>query len=245
MEHSWPVMHLSSVDSTNNFILRLIDTGQATHEMVVNARFQNQGRGQESNTWESDPCQNLTFSLLLKPEYVKPSSMFYLNQAISLAIIDYLEDNQIFARIKWPNDILVGCKKIAGILIENSFLGDKYQYAIIGIGLNVNQEFFSDLQHKAISMKNLLGRDTNLDIALHRLLNAIHQRVKYLKRGDYSSIYEDYKKHLHLYQHWATYQNNNQSFKGKIIDIKPTGELCILLENGEIREFMNKEVVFV
>ncbi|HOK51876.1 MAG TPA: biotin--[acetyl-CoA-carboxylase] ligase [Bacteroidales bacterium] len=245
MEHSWPVMHLSSVDSTNNFLLRLIETGQATHEMVINARFQNQGRGQESNTWESDPCQNLTFSLLLKPEYLKASSMFFLNQAISLAIIDYLEDNQIFARIKWPNDILVGCKKIAGILIENSFLGDKYQHAVVGIGLNVNQEYFPDLQHKAISMKNLLGKDLNLDVVLHRLLNAIHQRIKYLKRGDFDVLADDYKKHLHLFQCWATYRNKDESFKGKILDVKPSGELCILLENGEVREFLNKEVAFV
>lgn len=245
MEHSWPIMHLSTIDSTNNFLLRLIETNQATHEMVVNARFQNQGRGQETNTWESDPYQNLTFSLLLKPDYLKSSSMFYLNQAISLAIIDYLEENHIYARIKWPNDILVGCKKIAGILIENSFLGDLYQYAVIGIGLNVNQEYFADLQHKAISMKNLLGKDTNIDIALHRLLNAIHQRLKFLKRGDFSTIYEDYKHHLHLYQCWATYQNNEEYFKGKIIDVKPTGELCMVLENGEIKEFLNKEVVFV
>ncbi|MCX7987602.1 MAG: biotin--[acetyl-CoA-carboxylase] ligase [Bacteroidales bacterium] len=245
MEHSWPVINLSSVDSTNSYLLRLIDTGQAVHEMVVNARFQNQGRGQNNNTWESDPCQNLTFSILLKPTYLKPSLMFYLNQAISLSIIDYLKDNQIFARIKWPNDILVGCKKIAGILIENSFLGDTYQYAVIGIGLNVNQELFPDLQHKAISMKSLLGKDLNLDIVLHRLLNAIHLRLKYLKRGDFSVIYDDYKQNLHLYQCWSTYKIKDENFKGKIIDVKPSGELCILLENGEVKEFLNKEVVFV
>ncbi len=246
MENSWPIMHLTTVDSTNNFLLRLLKNQHIDHEMVVNARFQSDGRGQEDNKWESEPYSNLTFSILLKPTYLEPQNIFCLNQVISLAIVDYLENNHITARIKWPNDILVECKKIAGILIENSFIGNSIQYSIIGVGLNVNQMNFSNVQNRAISIKNIIGKEMNLDMVLHSLLNAIHNRLKLLKRKDYQYISDDYKSHLHLFQSWARfYDNNNVYFKGKIIDILPTGELCMMLENGGVKKFMNKELVFI
>jgi BirA family biotin operon repressor/biotin-[acetyl-CoA-carboxylase] ligase len=244
MEHGWPVINLSIVDSTNSYILRLIESGKASRELVVNARFQSQGRGQESNTWESDPYQNLTFSLYLLPNYLKGDNMFVLNQAISLSIIDFLKDYQILSHIKWPNDILIGNKKIAGILIENSFIGDTFQYAVIGIGLNVNQELFCCAKQRAISMKTLLGKDLNLDIAFQHLLNAINFRVSMLKNADFNRIISEYKENLYLLNSWSNYSTNGNTFKGKIVDVKTTGELCVSLEDGKIKTFQNKEIVF-
>lgn len=245
MEHNWPIVQLTSIDSTNNYAAKLIETRQVVNELVINARFQRQGRGQGNNRWDSDPSQNLTFTLVLKPNYLNGQSLFCLNQTISLGLIDFLFENQILARIKWPNDILVGCKKIAGILIENIFSGNTIDFAIIGIGVNVNQEYFPTLEDKAISIKNLIGKDINLDFILHQLLNCIHQRLKFLKRGELELIQSEYKKHMYLFNHWGKFIANDKTFRAKIIDVKPTGELCMLDEEGITRTFVHKEVVFL
>lgn len=139
MEHTWPVVQLNSIDSTNSHAQGIIAKNGLLQEMVFNASAQLEGKGQAGNSWESEPCTNLTFSLALQPVYLKAENQFYLTQAISLGIIDFLNNNEIKALIKWPNDILVDRKKITGILIENSIMGESLQSSVVGIGLNVNQ----------------------------------------------------------------------------------------------------------
>lgn len=244
MEHNWSTIQLTSTDSTNKYLQRIIENNSVTKEIVINARFQSHGKGQEQNRWESDPYQNLTFSILLMPDYIPVNQIFTLNQIISLAIIDFLTKYQIYARIKWPNDIMVGRKKIAGILIETIIMGSKIQYAIVGIGLNVNQELFPLLQNKAISMRTLLGYDLNLDTALQQLLNCIHTRIQLLKEKNFEAINNEYIQLLYLYNTWSNYYKNEKQFMGKIINVKSTGEICIMLNDGQVKEFMNKEISF-
>jgi BirA family transcriptional regulator, biotin operon repressor / biotin---[acetyl-CoA-carboxylase] ligase len=245
MEHNWPIIQMNSTSSTNVQAQEIVAGDKLSKEMVINARTQLQGRGQAENTWESEPCANLTFSIVLQPLYLKADQQFLVSQSISLGISDFLKFNKITSWIKWPNDILVGRKKIAGILIENSIMGNSIQYSIVGIGLNVNQEDFDELNPVAISMKNITGVKYNLDFVLHELLNCIYTRIEELKQQHLDTLKTEYLSNLYQYKKWGHYSSGNKDFDGIITDVLPTGELLIADGQGETHTFLNKEIVFL
>lgn len=109
---------------------------------VWSAGYQTAGRGQRGNRWESRAGENLMFSILFKPEGIRAEDQFVISQICSVGIVRYLQDAGISARIKWPNDIYVGDRKICGMLIENVLSGGMVASSIAGIGLNLNQRDF-------------------------------------------------------------------------------------------------------
>ena len=166
---------LDSCDSTNAVLASRPD---AQHGTVVATRSQTAGRGQRGNSWEAEPGTNLTFSLLLRPQGFPAARQFELSMLVALGVADVL--NSLFgrlgfrdlkARIKWPNDIYVGHKKIVGILIENQLSGAGIDRTIVGIGVNVNQtRFLSDapnptsvalLTGRTLALEPLLGGSSN------------------------------------------------------------------------------------
>ena len=154
MSKKHDIIWLQSVDSTNEEAKRHIS--DIDNLSVLSAWEQTAGRGQRGNTWTSAPGENLMFSIVLKfsdkPDFGAGSAclphfpareQFVLNEITSLSVVDFLSLHGISARIKWPNDIYVGSKKICGILIENSLRGSVVSSSIIGIGLNINQRNFN------------------------------------------------------------------------------------------------------
>lgn len=134
------IIWLDSIDSTNEEAKRHIS--DIDNLSVLSAYEQTDGRGQRGNTWTSTPGENLMFSIVLKNPKVSARDQFVINEITSLSIVDFLSQHRISARIKWPNDIYVGSKKICGILIENSLRGSGISSSILGIGLNINQRNF-------------------------------------------------------------------------------------------------------
>ena len=138
------LIKLSSVDSTNNFLKSLVSNSEPLPEgTVIMADDQYAGRGQQNNIWKAEPGKNLTFSVLLKPTFLPLSQQFLLNMVVSTAINNalshFLSDG---LSVKWPNDIYFRDQKIGGVLIENTIVGNDIKTAIIGIGINVNQQHF-------------------------------------------------------------------------------------------------------
>ena len=146
--------------------------------MVLVADYQTAGRGQGTNSWESERGQNLTCSLGFSPEGVKASRQYILSMAIAVALTETLAGLPHPVSIKWPNDIYVGDKKICGILIENMLKGEHIRHCIIGIGLNVNQKRFvsdapnptsmalesgHDFDREEVLLDNLMTLETILD----------------------------------------------------------------------------------
>jgi BirA family biotin operon repressor/biotin-[acetyl-CoA-carboxylase] ligase len=234
---------LDKVDSTNSYCMQLAEKGELEGQVVA-AYFQEQGRGQRGNTWESDVSKNLTFSLLLRPVFMKVEEQFAISKVIALSICDWLKMNEVDARIKWPNDIYVGDKKIAGILIENSFSGSQLDVSVVGIGLNLNQTIFSSDIPNPTSMKLLTGNEFRPEIVLSELMVSIQMRYLQIKFGLSDKIKEDYLNALYHFQILANYSSVNEKFAAKIIDVKPTGELILQTEQGEQRYFGFKEVSF-
>jgi BirA family biotin operon repressor/biotin-[acetyl-CoA-carboxylase] ligase len=234
---------LERVDSTNSYCIQLAEKGEP-EGLVVAAYFQEQGRGQRGNTWDSDEGMNLTFSILLRPTFMKAEEQFEVSKVIALSICDWLKINGIEACIKWPNDIYVGEKKIAGILIENSFSSSQLDVSVVGIGLNLNQTIFSPKIPNPTSMKLIKGIQYRPEIVLRELLVSIQMRYLQLKYGLSQKVADDYLKTLFRFETFSSYSRAGELFKAKIIGIKPTGELILETEQGEQKSYGFKEVYF-
>jgi BirA family biotin operon repressor/biotin-[acetyl-CoA-carboxylase] ligase len=200
------IMWVKSVDSTNEECRRRIY--DIDNLSVVAAMSQSSGRGQRGNTWLSAPGENLTFSILLKfpseevasgLEPMHAYDQFVLSEIAALSVVDLLADRGIKAKIKWPNDIYVGDRKICGMLIENSLRGEWLQQSIIGIGLNVNQRNFDVTLPNPTSMVlcNGITEDYDLDYILEKFMDIFkHYITEFCHiRGGYGRINKMYLAH--------------------------------------------------
>lgn len=216
--------------------------GTADGTLVITDR-QTSGRGQRGNSWESQPGKNLTFSLILKPGFLSLNDQFRLNEAISVGIADYITAKvSEKVQIKWPNDILVDGKKVCGILIENHISGDLIQYAVVGIGLNVNQPFFSFPQ--AASLKTFTGMEYLLESELVELVGALEARYLELREGRFQSLTDRYLRLLFQKGRTNRFRAADQIFEGVITGVNGMGQLTINVGTEE-RCFGVKEVTLI
>lgn len=211
------------------------------------AEEQTKGRGQRGNSWESEPEKNLTFSIVLTPTFLSASEQFYLSKIVSLAVIYTLEDLEIEAKIKWPNDIYVGDKKICGILIENSISSHgSILKCVAGVGLNINQTEFKSSAPNPISIKNILSEDQNRNTILNAFALLLLKLYNLLEIDQKELIDRDYIEFLYRYKTVHTYRENNTEFQGKILDVLSQGELVVEnLESEKIKNYLFKEIEFV
>ena len=235
---------LNEVDSTNNYAKQLI-AKKAQHGTVVLAHYQNAGRGQKGNFWESARNKNLLTSLIICPHFLDAGQQFLISKIVSLALIETLSKHTKNVQIKWPNDIYVGDEKIAGILIENTIKGSTLDYSVIGVGLNINQETFESEAPNPISLKQLTGKQFDIQQILNEYLTSFGEWYSILEEGNYKEIDRAYLAQLIGYQNWRTYRCNSNEFEAQITGIGDFGQLQLEEHNGKSYEFMFKEVEFV
>jgi BirA family biotin operon repressor/biotin-[acetyl-CoA-carboxylase] ligase len=181
--------------------------------------------------------------LLLRPTFLQAVSQFQLNVALSLAVAEALQFSlEQPIKLKWPNDVLVGDKKIGGILIENQLQGTSIASAIAGIGININQENFS--HHKATSLCRLTGTTLPLDDIFQRLMKSIELAYLALRAGKADIQKEHYLASLYKFNELHAFEAKGSEFNGSITDITESGKLCIE-SNGKTREFSLQEVRFL
>ena len=175
------IIWVESTESTNSELRRHI--GELDNLSVIAAREQTAGRGQGDHSWFSSPATNLTFSILFRfgegfPVTLGSSDAVLVTQITTLAIRDHLLSRGIGSRIKWPNDIWTGDRKICGILIENSSMGGMVTSSIVGIGLNVNETGWPAGLPNPVSMRELSGKVYNLDEELRILAGRLRSRYE-------------------------------------------------------------------
>lgn len=204
---------------------------------------QTKGKGQRGNSWEAAPGQNLTFSVVLKPSFLKADKQFYLNIVASLAVNDTIESFMPNAEVlvKWPNDVYLNSKKVAGILVENSFQGSRLSNTIVGIGLNVNQQTFK--VNTATSLHNEGAGELDLQTVLNALLMNLEKYYLSLKREQYDSLKQAYYSRLLGFGQSRRYLAEYE-FEGIITKVEDSGYLVIESKQGEHR-FDFKEVQFL
>lgn len=238
------IIHLDTVDSTNNYAAKLYNTGGIVCETVIMADIQTNGRGQREKTWQSDPYQNLTFSVILPAGKVIFNSSVRLVFVVSLSISRFLSKLGLETSLKWPNDIYVDGKKIAGILIENNYSGSKVNYSIIGIGLNVNQKEFGITNATSLSIE--LSKGYNLRELLLSLLSDLNESLNELSSLSFDEIVKQYNELLFGKGEKLQFREKSKDkiFTGEIIGVNKDGDIFILVE-GEEKAFKNGEVDFL
>ena len=241
------IIKLNATDSTNSFLKNLLQNATLKNFTIIVTDKQTKGRGQLDSKWVSEPHKNLTFSVFIEFDSLKINQKKYLNFAISLAIYDVLfSKNLLKTSIKWPNDILSANKKICGILIENTFYGDRIKNTIVGIGLNVNQDVFPNFLTNVTSLKLETGLEFNLDILLKEIVLRIKQRIKLLLSKDFDLLEENYLAVLHKKNIPTMFKTHkDEIFIGIISGISKNGNLQIRLEDDSVKEFGIKEVSFL
>jgi len=239
------IIYFESLKSTNSKIRELHQTERLPEFSVVFTSSQTAGRGQMGNHWESEDNMNLTFSMLLYPDFIEIQQQFILNYIITVAIRDVLKKHIPEIKIKWANDIYAGNKKLAGILIENSILGASIDYSIVGIGLNVNQTVFVSDAPNPVSMKMISGQSYELEPLLKDIMNAIINRyIQYAETG-VEKIKNEYNLNLYRSKGFFPYRDKDGDFSARIEKIDESGHLMLVDTNGLQRKYAFKEVVFV
>lgn len=233
---------LPSVDSTNAHALLLLSKSNPPGGTVISTRNQTAGRGQIGSSWESEPGQNISLSIILYPGFLLAQNQFLLNQAMSLAMFDLVSKYLPKTKIKWPNDIYVGDEKIAGILIQNSISGSHLRTSVVGIGLNVNQTHFTSNAPNPTSFKLLSGKDFELDKLIAQLCQCAEQRYLNLKAGKIVPLQSDYRQQLYRLEVSSQFQRaSGEIFQGKICGVSPSGKLQVQVQD-KTEEFDLKQI---
>jgi BirA family biotin operon repressor/biotin-[acetyl-CoA-carboxylase] ligase len=247
MQRQMEIIQLEETDSTNNYIRQLLSQGNEPEEgMLVRTNFQTAGKGQGQNMWESEKGANLTFSMLLRPDFIPATQQFLLSQLTALGVTDFLASfcGLSDLSIKWPNDIYWKDRKICGILIENLLLQQTISCTILGVGINMNQTVFRSDAPNPVSAKQITGKSYDLEAAVHAVQSAILNRYMQLLRDEKEKIREDYFNKLYQKCGYFNYKDESGGFSARIVDILNDGLLVLETEAGEERTYAFKEVSF-
>ena len=240
------LISLVSVSSTNAYLRSLMDEHTLPDGSVVIAAVQHRGKGYGQNVWVSEKGQNLTFSLLLYPEFLTTDNQFLISKAISLGITDYLDNYSDRVSIKWPNDIFVGKRKICGILIENDLIGRQMKASLVGVGLNVNQRNFPKRLPNPISLSQLTGEKYSLKVEFNKLLAYLNERYFMLTSNHGAGkINNDYHEKLFRVKQMCKFRKKGEEFMCRIIGVNDYGQLILEDKHGTTKEFNFKEMEFV
>ena len=176
------IIWYDELDSTNNEARRVLDA--LDNLSVIAAVGQSAGRGQGDHTWFASPGQNITATIVLKPENLSAGDYLFVTRVTTLALLSYLREHGVQARIKWPNDIWVEDRMICGILIENVIDGNRMKACLIGIGLNINEEGWPENLPNPVSLRELTGKEYDVRHELQLLVGQISRHSEMLLSSD-------------------------------------------------------------
>lgn len=244
------LLFLHEVESTNTYAMNLLRNVNPMEGTVVYTDNQIRGKGQRGAVWTSKIGQNLTLSVILKPQFLGQNNTFYLSKISALAVYDVLTDifvtSQYDIKIKWPNDILINHKKVAGILIENSFTTQALQYSIIGIGLNVNQQEFDELESSATSLHLAAGKSFDRMAVMELLCMKLEKWYLKLKEGKTDLIDKQYTDVLFGMNQVLNFEDTaSKRFQGTINGVSRDGKLMLTLSDSTQKQYDIKELKFV
>ncbi len=240
------IIHLTETGSTNSYAIEMLAKDRPEEGCVIITDHQTLGKGTDTNTWESEKGKNLTFSLILYPTFTA-DKQFILNKVISLGICNFLqaELSQDDVTIKWPNDIYIADKKICGILIQNSVIGNQLNYMIVGIGFNVNQTNFKSDAPNPVSMKMITGKTYDLNEILDKLLSFIFEKYVSLKSLSSRQIENEYHEALYRREEWHEFIVNGMKTYARITGTNTYGQLLLETESRQLLTCDLSEVKFI
>ena len=239
------IIHIETVDSTNNYLKRLADNEVLENGTIIATKNQTAGKGQRGNSWESEAGKNITCSMLLYPTFLQVQRFFLLSEVVSLGVKETLDAYTKGITIKWPNDIYHKERKIAGILIENEFMGNEFSMSVAGIGININQEHFRSDAPNPVSLKQITGKSYDTEAILEELSKNIFKKYVHLMDGFSESIIRQYHESLYRKTGLHRYEDIDGIFQARIDHISDDGLLHLVTDFNEERNYGFKCVKFV
>jgi BirA family biotin operon repressor/biotin-[acetyl-CoA-carboxylase] ligase len=242
-------IELGSVDSTNNYAMAQAAAGSAGHGTLYFARDQWAGKGTRGRTWSSRPGENIILSAVIEPVALVSSQAFALSACAALACHDLFSHyaGTEITRIKWPNDLYWGDRKAGGILIENSFRGDRWAFAIVGIGININQTEFPATEFPAtarhpVSLRQITGQSYDAVQLARELGTCLDRRYCELAAG-IPGLMALYNTRLYRLGQEVRLRKDNVAFDTVVTGVSAQGYL--LTKDVLEREFSFGEVEWV
>jgi BirA family transcriptional regulator, biotin operon repressor / biotin---[acetyl-CoA-carboxylase] ligase len=221
-----------NIESTNILAKRVASLG-AVEGTVVITDLQTAGRGRMGRVWVGDPASNLLLSIVIRPKIdnIKMGLLPFFTAVGVAFTIEALTGLQ--CECKWPNDLLLNGRKCCGILLESSFLGSRLEYAVIGIGLNVNQEHFGEeLDHKATSLFNECGKRIEVKDVFKQLMQSLESLYSDVQNGYFNTTIREWKSRTKMIGKEITIVENNEEISGTAIDIANDGGLIVDTPEG-------------
>ncbi|MCH5303571.1 MAG: biotin--[acetyl-CoA-carboxylase] ligase [Ruminococcus sp.] len=233
---------LDTVSSTNDYLKKLGSEG-AEEGTVIIAREQTAGKGRLGRVWQMKKNEGIALSLLLRPD-LPVSEISSITPLSGLAMCRAINDFcMLDSRIKWPNDIIVGKKKLVGILTEMSAEFDRVDYTVTGIGINVEHTVFpEEIAHKATSILLETGRHIDRNKFVATVLNYLEQELILNHFSLGGQAVADYQKFCATIGRQVTFSRGNRKISGMAVSVNNSGELDVMLSNGTVMTVNSSEV---
>ncbi len=232
------IIHKMRIDSTQDLAIKYANKYE--EGTVIIAEEQAKGRGRVGREWYS-PKGGIWFSIILKPS-IELTRITLLPLAVGLAIIDALATLNLTPKLKWPNDVMLDCKKVAGILLDMSSEMDRVNYVVVGVGINANMNIEEiKVYGDVTTLRHVIGHDIDRIQFMRMLLRCIEER--YLEFIDNpSKIIDDYKARCITLNTRVRVKYLDEEFDGDAINIDDDGSLIVMLDNNTIRRIVAGEV---
>ncbi len=236
---------IDSVDSTNNYAMGLIREGMAKHGAAYFAIEQTAGKGRRNKGWTTEPGKNIMLSIIAQPAFISLYNQFELSMAVALGCHDFFKNyagDNVY--LKWPNDIFWNDRKAGGILIENVIKGKKWEWSVIGIGININQTKFDVTGNfLPVSLKQITGKNFNVIQLANELYALIMIRYMQLQKNDFIKMLAEYNSHLFGLDKKVKFKKDNILFEVFVKGVNENGQL--ITNDGLERFFSFDEVEWV
>ncbi len=240
------IRYFETLPSTNTTARELAASGVAEGAVVI-AEGQTAGRGRLGRSWVSPPFRNLYLTLVLRPP-LPPGQAPLLALVAGLATAEALATFGIDARLKWPNDVLVEGRKVAGLLAEMDSDGDRLAAVLLGIGVNVNlaiDEFPEELRDKAGSLAAAVGQDVSRATVAERLLSSFERRYDRFLSDGFAALREDWNRLSCLGARRVEILDGDRRVVGTVLGMADDGSLEIRGDDGNIQRIVAGEVTVV
>ena len=234
-------IELLSVDSTNNYAMQKVHKGASLHGDAYFAFEQTAGKGQLNKKWHSLKGENILLSIVLHTGILQLHQQFLLNMVAALSVMQLFNKYTTETiKIKWPNDIYCRDRKAAGILIENVIRGQKWQFAIAGFGININQTQFDETLKSPVSLKQITGQ-TYAPITLAKELCILFsENFELVYKNDSQQILRNYNLHLYRLNETVTFKKGHTTFSGLVKEVNEAGN--IVIDSGVMHEYQSGQL---
>jgi BirA family transcriptional regulator, biotin operon repressor / biotin---[acetyl-CoA-carboxylase] ligase len=231
-------IELQTVDSTNNYARQQIHAEMARHGMAIFTHEQMAGKGQRGKAWASEKDNNIALSILIKPEGISINNQFWLSACAAVALQEFFSRYAGDAtKIKWPNDLYWQDRKAGGILIESILIGEatantgeqisspKWNWAIVGMGININQTSFNPSLPNPVSLKQITGKPFDPIILAKELCIIFKKHYNELVTNGFDELYAQYNSLLYKKDETVKLKKENRLFEVVIKEVSPAGKL--------------------